>query len=77
MGSLRPNLRRLNPRQQEVLHLLSKGLHNSEIGLQLEVSERTVRGYMNQLFLIFDVSNRTELVGAWLTLLAEPEVRSS
>jgi DNA-binding NarL/FixJ family response regulator len=54
---------RLRPRQQEVLRLLCKGLRNAEIGAQLGISERSVKGYVSQLFLIFEVSNRTELAG--------------
>jgi DNA-binding NarL/FixJ family response regulator len=53
----------LNSRQKEVLFFLSKGLRNSEIGAQLGLSERTIKYYVNQLLLIFDATNRTELVG--------------
>lgn len=56
-------LQRLTGRQRAVLTLLCKGLRNSEIGLQLGLSERTVKGYVHDLLLVFDVSNRTELVG--------------
>jgi DNA-binding NarL/FixJ family response regulator len=54
---------RLNQRQRDVLFLLCKGLRNAEIAQQLKLSERTIKGYVSQLFLIFDVTNRTELVG--------------
>ncbi len=54
---------RLNLRQRNVLHLMCRGLRNSEIAQQLGLSERTVKWYVSQLFLIFDVTNRTELVG--------------
>jgi len=56
-------MRHLNMRQQEVLELLRKGMRNKEIGCLLNLSERTVKGYVGQLLLIFDVSNRTELAG--------------
>lgn len=56
-------LDRLTGRQRAVLSLLCKGLRNSEIGLQLGLSERTVKGYVRDLLLLFDVSNRTELAG--------------
>jgi DNA-binding NarL/FixJ family response regulator len=55
--------RRLTKRHEEILSLLFKGLRNAEIGEQLGLSARTVKSYLNQMFLIFDVSNRTELVG--------------
>jgi len=54
---------RLNHRQRDVLCLVCKGLRNVEVGQQLGLSERTVKGYLSQLFLIFDVTNRTELAG--------------
>jgi DNA-binding NarL/FixJ family response regulator len=55
--------KRLTEHHQEILLLISKGLHNGEIARQLGLSERTVKGYVSQLLLIFDVTNRTELVG--------------
>jgi len=63
----------LSQKQRDVLELCAKGLHNAEIGRALGISERTVRGYIGQLFLIFDVSNRTELVGVWLGQAASPD----
>ena len=59
-------LQRLNARQRDILHLISKGFHNAEIGRQMNLSERTIKGYISQLFLIFDVTNRTELIGRLL-----------
>ena len=55
---------KLKDRCRDVLYLLCKGLRNTEIALHLRLSERTVKGYVSQLFLIFDVTNRTELVGS-------------
>lgn len=56
-------VQRLNSRQQSVLKLVALGLRNAEIAHQLRLSERTVKGYVSQLFLIFGACNRTELVG--------------
>jgi len=53
----------LNSRQQNILFLVCKGLRNAEVARQLGLSERTVKGYVSQLFLIFEVTNRTELAG--------------
>lgn len=66
-------LGRLTPRQREVLLLVYKGLRNSEIAQHFGVSVRTVKGWLTQLFDMFDVSNRTELIGSAveLGLLAE------
>jgi len=62
-GALCTRTRRLNQRQQQVLRLIGKGLTNSEIGHALGICSRTVKAYVSQLFLIYNVSNRTELVG--------------
>jgi len=56
-------LDRLNERQESILFLVSKGLHNSEIAVQMGLSARTIKWYVSQLLLIFEASNRTELVG--------------
>ncbi len=62
MSEVRPALDRLSHRQLLVLHFTCKGLRNQEIARQLGVCERSVKAYISQLFLIFDVTNRTELV---------------
>jgi len=54
---------RLNMRQTDVLLLIRKGFRNTEIAQALGLSERTIKWYVSQLLLIFDVTNRTELVG--------------
>jgi DNA-binding NarL/FixJ family response regulator len=55
--------RRLTDTHEQVLFFLSKGLRNAEIAHQLGLTERTIKGYVTQLLLIFDVTNRTELIG--------------
>jgi len=57
-------LRRLTLTQQRVLLMLHAGLTNSEIPRELQVAVRTVKGYLAQLFTMFDVTNRTELLGS-------------
>lgn len=59
----------LNARQTDVLRFVCKGLRNREIADLMGLKERTVKGYVAQLLLIFDVTNRTELVG----LFANPD----
>jgi DNA-binding CsgD family transcriptional regulator len=61
----------LNPRQREVLLLIAKGFHNGEIGRHLGLSERSVKCCVSQLLLMFDASNRTELVGLQLESLED------
>lgn len=54
---------RLSERQRAVLILLRKGFRNSEIGAHLGLRPCTVKWHVSRLFLIFEVSNRTELAG--------------
>jgi DNA-binding NarL/FixJ family response regulator len=54
---------RVTQTQREVLRLLRRGLQNKEIASCLGVAERTVKAYVSTLLMLFDVSNRTELVG--------------
>ncbi|MBD2362756.1 MULTISPECIES: response regulator transcription factor [unclassified Anabaena] len=52
----------LTLREQEVLELLTHGLSNAEMGLQLHLSPRTVEKYVSSLLRKTDTSNRAELV---------------
>jgi DNA-binding NarL/FixJ family response regulator len=45
------NLDRVTPREQQVLHLLTQGLSNKEIGGELNISLRTVKQHLRTLFL--------------------------
>ncbi len=54
---------RLTRRQHDVLVLLCRGRRNADVARELGLSERTVKGYVSQLFLIYGATNRTELVG--------------
>jgi DNA-binding CsgD family transcriptional regulator len=59
---------RLTARHKEILVMLHAGLRNREIADQLAISIRTVKSSLAELFLIFDVSNRTELLGSAIDL---------
>lgn len=54
--------RSLTQREQQVLHLLTHGLSNAEIGIQLHLSHRTVEKYVSSLLRKTETSNRAELV---------------
>lgn len=68
--ALRPTVRpdelppseELTPREQEVLHLLAEGLSNRAIGLELEISEHTVKFHVNAIMTKLDAQSRTEAV---------------
>lgn len=57
-------LPQLSPRHQQILPLLSKGLTNKEISTQLNLSEKTVKNYLADLFDRLQMSRRAQ-VAAW------------
>lgn len=63
----------LSERESEVLGLLSKGLANKQIALQLGISEHTVKFHVSSIYQKLNVTNRTEAVreglrGGWIAL---------
>ncbi|MBP1807419.1 response regulator [Rubellimicrobium aerolatum] len=52
---------RLSEREHEVCRLVRRGLCNKEIGSKLDISEKTVKHYLTNIFKKLDVRNRTEL----------------
>jgi DNA-binding NarL/FixJ family response regulator len=52
----------LSKRQEDVVRLVSEGMTNREISLQLGLSEHTVRNYLFRVFDKLGVSTRVELV---------------
>ena len=50
----------LTARQCEVLELLGRGLTNKAIGRQLDLSENTVRGHVQAILAVLQVTNRSE-----------------
>jgi two-component system nitrate/nitrite response regulator NarL len=57
-------LRPLTPREREVLRGVCEGLANKEIGVRLNVSENTVKSFVQQLFEKTGVRTRAGLVAA-------------
>jgi DNA-binding NarL/FixJ family response regulator len=63
----------LSERESEVLNLLSKGLANKQIAVQLGISEHTVKFHVSSIYQKLNVTNRTEAVreglrGGWIAL---------
>ena len=52
----------LTAREHEVLTLLSDGLANKQISLELEISEHTVKFHVSSIYQKLNVSNRAEAV---------------
>ena len=53
----------ISPRARQVAELAGAGLTNREIGLQLTISENTVRYHLKRLYRDLGVHNRAQLVG--------------
>ena len=51
---------KLTPREFEILRLAAKGISNQDIALKLNLSLRTVKGHLADLFLKLHVASRTE-----------------
>ena len=63
----------LSDRESEVLGLLSKGLANKQIAVELGISEHTVKFHVSSIYQKLNVTNRTEAVreglrGGWIAL---------
>jgi len=63
----------LTEREVEVLGLLSRGLANKQIAVQLGISEHTVKFHVSSIYARLNVSNRTEAVreglrNGWIAL---------
>lgn len=63
----------LTDRELEVLGLLSRGLANKQIALELGISEHTVKFHVSSIYTKLNVTNRTEAVreglrGGWIAL---------
>jgi DNA-binding NarL/FixJ family response regulator len=50
----------LTRREIEVLKLIAEGLFNKEIAASLDISERTVKNHVSNIFKKIDVSDRTQ-----------------
>lgn len=53
---------KLTERELEVLTLAGKGYTNKAIGVQLEISDRTVQGHLAKIYQKLDANSRTEAV---------------
>ena len=65
----------LTPREVQTLELLAKGLTNKQIGSTLNLSDYTIRHYVNNIMEKLAVSDRTEAVAMAFRngLLSNPE----
>jgi DNA-binding CsgD family transcriptional regulator len=64
----------LSQRQREVLDLVSRGVRNTEIAAQLQLSGKTVKNHINQIFSKLGARNRVEAVLIWQRHQERPAV---
>mgnify|MGYP000977597700 CR=1 FL=1 len=57
---------KLTNKEMEILKMISIGKSNKEIAKDMEISEKTVRNYISNIFRKLNVSNRTEAASYWL-----------
>jgi len=56
----------LSAQEQRVLALLAEGLTNKEIGLRLNLTEKTVKNYLSTVFSKLEVERRTQAAALYL-----------
>ncbi|MDO0933965.1 response regulator transcription factor [Streptomyces sp. DG2A-72] len=56
----------LSPRERQIMELLSTGLGAQEIGLRLQLSEKTVRNNLSNIYAKLDARGSTDAVLRWL-----------
>lgn len=60
INNLDNNVETLTKREIEVLKLIAEGLFNKEIAYNLEISEKTVKNHVSNIFKKINVSDRTQ-----------------
>lgn len=56
----------LSPKEVEIVEMISLGKPNKEIAANLNISDKTVRNYISNIFKKLNVSNRTEAARYWI-----------
>ncbi|WP_456802299.1 LuxR C-terminal-related transcriptional regulator [Bradyrhizobium sp. USDA 4474] len=51
----------LTERERQIMHLVSEGLSNKEIGRRLNIADGTIKVHLHNIFQKLDISNRTVL----------------
>ena len=55
------SLLQLTERERQIMQLVSEGLSNKEIGRRLNISDRTIKVHLHNIFQKLSISNRTAL----------------
>ena len=59
-AAAKDNLQALTAREEQILRLLGEGLSNKEIGLRLDLKEKTVKHYVTNILQKLQLRNRVE-----------------
>ena len=65
-------IEQLTDRERQILELVSAGLSNKRIALQLDTHEKTIKHYMTRILAKLGVSNRTEAAVAFREAVRNP-----
>ena len=60
LGTSRPSLQGLTPRELVILRLISRGESNKKIARELSISEHTVRAHVRTIMRKLEVANRVQ-----------------
>lgn len=73
-----PTVNNLSTQESRVLALVAEGLTNKQIAQQLNLSDKTVKNYLSNIFVKLNLSRRSE-AAAWYTRaqLMAPQIRST
>ena len=55
-------MRKLTPRELELMELVRQGYANKQIAIRLEISDQTVKNHLSNIFLKLDVLNRVSAI---------------
>jgi DNA-binding CsgD family transcriptional regulator len=71
-NSLKPPMRRLGPREQQIIDLISGGKADKEIAVELGIGVRTVRTHLERLYRKSNVHSRAEAVAYYTAVPPNP-----
>jgi two-component system response regulator DegU len=57
-----PSLKRLTPRESEIVRCVAEGLRNAQVAQRLSISESTVKTHLNKIFQKLDIRDRLGLM---------------
>lgn len=62
----KPRDAKITPREAQVGNLITEGKTNQQIAYELHLSEKTIKKYLDSLFLKFNTISRVQLAVLWV-----------